>query len=127
MERVKAIGRSPRQVQQRARQLRRSLTPAESVLWHRLRQRKTGGLKFRRQQPIGRFVVDFYCHKRHLIVEVDGPSHDGCESQDMLRRDLLQGAGFDVISFTNEEVLCDLDTVLERIVEAAERREGGAF
>jgi very-short-patch-repair endonuclease len=103
----------------RARQLRRSLTDAERVLWWHLRSRQLAGAKFRRQEPIGRYIADFCCVEHRLIVEVDG-GHHADESQqeyDRERTAFLGRCGYRVLRFWNAEVLGELDGVLEMIWE----------
>ena len=102
----------------RARELRRALTPAERILWKRLRDRRFGQWKFRRQYECDLFVLDFYCPSRKLVVEVDGPVHADPDQaiQDDLRTERLAAHGYRVVRFTNEEVFDDLSTVLERIL-----------
>ncbi|MCC7492193.1 MAG: endonuclease domain-containing protein, partial [Fimbriimonadaceae bacterium] len=103
----------------RARELRRDSTPAEQRLWPRLR-RAALGAKFRRQHPLGPFIVDFYCFERGLVVEVDGDSHytpEGLES-DSARDTYLAGLGLDVLHVTNAEVHDSLEAVVEAIEEA---------
>jgi very-short-patch-repair endonuclease len=106
------------EIRQRARQLRKELTPAEQLLWTQLRNRRLAGLKFRRQHPIGRFIVDFYCPAHKLVVEIDGPVHEFQEDQDLARADYLQQRGYRVVRFRNEHVLEDLPRVLQSIQEA---------
>ena len=105
-----------------AKALRSSATEAEKMLWHGLRDRRLGGLKFRRQQPIagGRYVADFVCLERKLIVEVDGSQHTA--AGDAARTDFLKKEGFRVLRFWNPEVLTNLDSVLETILAVAEGR-----
>ncbi len=98
-----------------ARQKRREPTAAEDYLWQHLRDRQLNGLKFRRQYPIERFIVDFCCVSRNLIIEVDGPIHEYSTEEDVLREAYLNYAGFRVIRFTNDEVLGKLRDVLNRI------------
>ena len=103
-------------VRARARELRRPLTPAEELLWKGLRNRKLGA-KFRRQVPIGPFIVDFYCHETRLIVEIDGGVH-GEVSQaalDAARTDWLEDMGYRVLRVTNAELTGETDTVMARI------------
>ncbi|MBT3605014.1 MAG: endonuclease domain-containing protein [Candidatus Latescibacteria bacterium] len=107
-------------VRQRARELRKNLTPSEKVLWQSLRGRKCNGWKFRRQHPIGRFIVDFYCAEIRLIVEVDGGVHLERELYDAERTELLEKQGYRVIRFSNEEVFQNLDRVLMRIASSIE-------
>jgi very-short-patch-repair endonuclease len=101
-----------------ARRLRSELTEAEKHLWHVLRY-KSLGVKFRRQAVIGRYIVDFVCFERRLIVEVDGGQH--CQNQkDILRDEWLKSQGFTVLRFWNNEVLGNLDGVFQRIEEYLE-------
>ena len=103
-----------------ARVLRGRETPAERTLWDALRSRRLAGLKFRRQHPIGPFVVDFCCPDRRLIVELDGQVHETQQDRDAERESLLRGAGYAIMRFTNEELLADLPGVLQSIQVAAE-------
>lgn len=95
-----------------ARQLRRRQTDAERSLWAALRDRRFLGLKFRRQVPCGRYVLDFYCHALRLAVELDGGQH--LESAHDRERDVwLAGQGIRVLRYGNHDVLVGSDTVLE--------------
>jgi len=109
-------------VRRRARELRKAMTPAEVALWSSLRGRRLIGLKFRRQHPIGRFIVDFCCPSRRLIVELDGGVHLGQEEHDEDRTRVLGDLGYRVIRFANDEVIADMTAVLEAIVGACEGR-----
>ena len=95
------------------------LTPAEQVLWQHLRNRNFGG-KFRRQRPIGPFIVDFYCDEERLVVELDGESHNHAAQaeHDEVRTECLQDRGYRVLRFWNQDVLRDTDSVIAAIVEA---------
>ena len=95
-----------------ARSLRRRLTPAEFALWTRIRDRQLGGFKFVRQEPIGRYYVDFVCRERRLIVEVDGGQHS--ESKDQQRDNELSALGYRVIRIWNNDVVENLDGVRSR-------------
>ena len=99
----------------RVRELRASQTAAEQALWERLRRKQVASTRFRRQHAIGPFVVDFYCGKAKLIVEVDGPVHLEQVSRDRERQSYLEGLGFVVMRFTNDEVFLSLVDVVERI------------
>jgi very-short-patch-repair endonuclease len=101
----------------RARELRRNTTKAEERLWRQLRSRNIEGLKFRRQHPVGSFIVDFYCPQSKLIIEVDGGSHADQQEYDQQRTEWLQARGYRVIRFTNDDVKEALDGVIERILE----------
>src|SRR5713226_1868105 len=116
---------TPVPVEASARALRRDLTPGECILWQALRRRRLAGLRFRCQHPLGPFILDFCCPERHLVVELDGAGHQESDQQeyDNRRTEHLQSFGYRVLRFRNREVLHDLDGVLARIREAAERRE----
>ena len=101
----------------RARELRRASTPAERKLWSALRGKQLLGLKFRRQYPLPPYIVDFYCHEKRLIVELDGGQHNEVAqtAYDRERTAWLQAQGLRVIRFWNHEVETDLVGVLEAI------------
>jgi very-short-patch-repair endonuclease len=90
----------------RAKALRKSLTAAENWFWQMVRNRNMLGLKFRRQHPIDRFIVDFYCHELKLVLEIDGNIHDLPEIKKYVkeREDYLIGLGLEVLRFKNEDV-----------------------
>jgi len=77
------------------------MTEAESLLWERLRGRRLGGYKFRRQHPLGPFIADFYCAESHLVVEIDGDIHDRQVEQDQARTNQFELYGYRVIRFEN--------------------------
>ena len=106
----------------RPRHLRRAVTAAESHLWNALRARRLGGFKFRRQHPVGPFVVDFCCPGQGLVVELDGDVLAGRETEDRARTEVIEEMGYFVIRFTNDDVLHSLDVVLSEIHRAACRR-----
>ncbi len=99
-----------------ARRLRKASTRAEDILWDHLRGSRLKEAKFKRQVPIDRYVVDFFCHAAGLVVEIDGRQHDARTEYDEVRTMALEAAGAHVLRFTNEEVCNDLETVLRRIV-----------
>jgi very-short-patch-repair endonuclease len=101
------------------RHLRRHATAAEDKLWQALRGRRLAGLKWRRQAPVLAYTVDFLCVSAKLIVELDGTQHATEAAYDARRADELERIGFQVIRFTNEEIVGDIDRVLERIAAAA--------
>jgi len=106
-----------------AKTLRTNLTDAERKLWYRLRDRRLGGLKFKRQAPIGHFVVDFVCPEHHLVIELDGGQH-GHEERAMRDRDRsaqLEAMGYLVLRFWNAQVLKDMDGVLTEILGVLDR------
>ncbi len=99
-----------------AQVLRKSPTLAESLVWRRLRGKQLAGLKFRRQQPLGRYVVDFVCFEKRLVIEIDGGQHCLDGDKDEERDAWLKENGFTVLRFWNTEVLHNLEGVLERIL-----------
>ncbi|WP_420127403.1 endonuclease domain-containing protein [Longimicrobium sp.] len=105
----------------RALQLRQEATPAEKLLWEALRAGRLDGHKFRRQHPLGRFILDFYCAKSRLCVEVDGEVHEKQRIRDMARDATLFSHGIVTRRFTNEQVFRDLPGVLDAIRTAATR------
>jgi very-short-patch-repair endonuclease len=98
--------------------MRRHETAAERMLWQALRHRGLAGLKFRRQHPIDRYILDFYCHERQLAVELDGFHHFNPERRayDSVRTLYLEGAGIRVIRFTNAQITSDLLGALQHIL-----------
>jgi very-short-patch-repair endonuclease len=105
----------PSERRQFARALRKHPTRAEDILRTQLRGSRFEGAKFRRQVPIDRYVVDFYCHAAKLVVELDGKQHEWFADYDSGRTEILERLGIRVIRFTNNEVCDDLDAVLARI------------
>ncbi len=97
-------------------------TRAEAVLWEQLRAGKIGGHKFRRQHPVGRFVLDFYCPEKRLCVEVDGPIHDQQKERDSARDAALASYNVYVLRVRNEHVFGDLEEVISRITSALTTR-----
>jgi very-short-patch-repair endonuclease len=103
-----------------AKQLRKAQTSAEQQLWQALRGGKLAGLKFRRQHPVGHFILDFYCAAHKLVIEVDGGVHDTQIEYDAARTTQLEEHGYKILRFTNEVVLHQIETVLTEILQAAE-------
>jgi very-short-patch-repair endonuclease len=108
----------------RARHLRKDLTEAEKKLWHAIRRDQIGRLNFRRQHPIGVYVLDFYCPSIRLAVEVDGGQHNEAigRARDDRRARWLASKGVVMLRFWNNEVLSNLEGVLSEIGRAAETR-----
>jgi very-short-patch-repair endonuclease len=104
--------------QPRARALRKNLTEAERALWKHLRLRQQGGYKFRRQQHLGQYIVDFVCLKKRLVIEVDGGQHTEQTKDDALRTAWLESQGFRVMRFWNNQVLQEMEAVKLAIWEA---------
>jgi very-short-patch-repair endonuclease len=107
---------------QRRQKLRNSATESEQRLWFALRKRNLGGYKFQRQYGVGPFIVDFYCPSRRLVVEVDGGQHFEPiqRAYDNERTKFLNSHGICVVRVTNAEVMNDIDSVLEKILEVAD-------
>ena len=99
--------------------MRSEMTNAERVLWTQLRAHRLNGLSFRRQVPVGSFIVDFVCHEHRLVIELDGGQHaNEREAQhNQMRQAWLNTKGYRVLRFWNSDVLCHRDSVLETIVE----------
>jgi very-short-patch-repair endonuclease len=102
-------------IKQNARELRQLQTPMERRLWNRLCKRRFFELHFRRQHPIGQYIVDFYCAKYGLIIEIDGESHHYQVDYDEARTEWLTSQGYHVLRFTNQDVLHNLEGVLTAI------------
>ena len=109
-------------VEASAREMRHRPTPAERVLWDMLRTAPVGGLKWRRQHPVGRFVLDFCCPQLRLVVELDGEVHAYQASYDEDRTDHLARHGYHVIRFANRDVFDHPDAVLATIASACQSR-----
>jgi very-short-patch-repair endonuclease len=103
-----------------AKTLRRNLTDAEQKLWYHLRAHRFMGRKFKRQKPIGRYVVDFVCLEEKLIIELDGGQHAENQEYDQERDSWLRSQGYTVLRFWNNELMNETDSVLERIRLALE-------
>ena len=101
-----------------ARVFRNNMTRAEIILWSRLRERKISGYKFRRQQPILDYIVDFYCPELKLIIEADGEIHSLNENSeyDRKRDNILKINGYRIIRFTNLEIVTELDSTINKII-----------
>jgi len=98
-----------------AKSLRQQMTDAERLLWRHLRNRGLGGWKFRRQYPVGPFVVDFICLEKNIVIEVDGGQHAEREELDLQRSAYLNKMGYKVLRFWNNEVLQETEAVLNSI------------
>ena len=102
-----------------ARKLRQESTTPERMLWSALRGRRLGGLKFRRQEPVGPYYVDFCCREKKLIVEVDGRSHDEKLDYDTQREAFFHREGYRVVRVTNHDVSQNLEAVVRWIAQEA--------
>lgn len=98
-----------------AKRLRKDPTEAEKHLWDHLRRRRLDGFRFRRQVPLGPYIVDFACFSKRIIVEVDGGQHAIHQDEDQIRTAKLEGYGYRVMRFWNNDVLANTDGVLETI------------
>ena len=108
--------RASKEIQTRARELRKEMTPAEKKLWQVLRGNQFDGLYFRRQHAVGAYILDFVCIQEKLVIEVDGESHLEQEEHDKERTQWLEEKkGYRVIRFTNEDVFQNIDEVVEAI------------
>lgn len=110
-----------------SRNLRYTMTDAENLLWKRLRGRQVGGLQFYRQKPLLEFIVDFYCPRARLIVELDGSQHltETGIANDRNRDERLRSLGLTVLRFNNRQVLLEIDSVMaaiEQVVTVCEER-----
>lgn len=98
-----------------ARNLRNHSTLSEVLLWNHLKGKQMMGFQFMRQKPIGNYIVDFFCSKLKLVIEVDGESHYLKEKKDMFRQKYLEQIGLKVIRFDDIQIKGDLDFVLQEI------------
>ena len=110
----------PTRTRNHAKQLRTASTDAEKLLWYHLRACRLQSLKFRRQHPIPPYIVDFYCETCRLVIELDGSQHN--ESTDAARTRFLQRKGLTVLRFWDNDVLQQMDSVLEAILQSAQER-----
>jgi len=110
-----------RRLLKHAREMRSAQTDAEQVLWYHLRARRFQGAKFRRQRPVGPYIVDFVCPEYRLVLEVDGGQHSASAPYDARRDAWLAANGYRVLRFWNNEVMQRLPDVLERIRVALEK------
>ena len=104
----------------RAKELRRNMTPTEKRLWSKLRSNRLNNWHFRRQQNIDGFIVDFYCHRAGLIIEIDGPIHKKQVIEDNERTRVFEDRGLKILRFTNKQIMNELNTVLNVILEKLE-------
>ncbi|HTJ03552.1 MAG TPA: endonuclease domain-containing protein [Methylovirgula sp.] len=102
-----------------ARRLRRSSVNAEAIVWRALRDRRSGDFKFRRQVPIGSYVVDFVCFEKRLIIEIDGPSHleDEQKARDITRDHWLRQEGFNVLRLPNDLIIGSPDLAIQKVMD----------
>lgn len=106
-----------------ARKMRQEPTKAEKLLWSHLRRNQLGGYKFRRQHPVGPYIVDFCCAEKKLVVEADGDVHAFQEKKDRERTKWLEAEGYRVLRFANSTILQQTEAVLETILAVCDGNE----
>ncbi|MBW7997331.1 MAG: endonuclease domain-containing protein [Candidatus Glassbacteria bacterium] len=109
-----------------SRKLRKNSTLVEVLLWEQLKARKLRGYQFARQKPVGDFIVDFFCHDLHLVIEIDGSSHDKRLEQDKARQGFLESLGMKVIRFLDKDAKSNIQGVvsqLELVIDAFEEKK----
>jgi very-short-patch-repair endonuclease len=113
-------------MKQRRRTLRKNLSKAEVILWTKLSRKQMHGYKFRRQYGVDQYVLDFYCPRLKLAIEIDGESHfiPGAEEYDKERQEYIEAYGIKFLRFTNTDVCENLDGVCLSIYDEIEKREG---
>ena len=108
----------PEDIRAYAREMRNRMTDAEALLWMTLRNRRIAGAKFRRQHPVGRYILDFYCDEKRLGIELDGGQHSEVVEYDQQRDSWLRVQGIQVLRFWNNQMLTETEVVLEVIYQA---------
>ena len=111
-------------LKQKARDLRKSGTKAEALLWKKLQGRQLAGYKFLRQRPIDEYIVDFYCPELMLVVEIDGITHENRQKYDRARQKRLESFGLQVIRYHDSDVKENLEGVVSSLLEVVREREG---
>jgi len=103
-----------------SQELRANMTLAEKRLWERINKRQIKGFRFCRQKPLGAFIVDFYCHKAKLVIEIDGEIHlkEDIKRDDQNKDEYFKNIGLTVLRFTNKEVFTKIERVIENITNA---------
>jgi very-short-patch-repair endonuclease len=99
-----------------AREMRSKPTESENLLWQRLRRHQLYGFSFRRQHSIGQFIVDFYCAKARLVIEIDGKIHQYKKEEDLIRQKYLESLGLKLVRFSNDVILNNIDEVSKEII-----------
>jgi len=105
-----------------SRELRQNQTPLERIFWYHLRNRRLLNCKFRRQQVIGNYIVDFICFEINLIIEIDGGQHSWQTQYDKRRTAYLRSRGYDVLRYWNNDVALKFNSVLEEIYNQVKKR-----
>jgi len=116
---------NPKRTKEQRKYLRNNMTQAEVILWSELKGRKVLGYKFRRQHGIGNYIVDFYCPKLNLAIEIDGESHytQKGKEHDNARSNYLEKLGISILRFSNPQVKQNLDNVVSKITSVAKNLE----
>lgn len=111
----------------RAKELRKSMTPAEVLLWEKVRAGRLNNLHFRRQHPISKYILDFYCHQYQLAIELDGSVHNQTDQKerDLGREEELEALGLKILRFSNDSVLNETQEVLKIILIQIEEIKSG--
>jgi len=99
----------------KAQELRKNSTVSEILLWNKIKSRKMLRYQFMRQKPIDNYILDFYCSKLKLVIEIDGESHDNKQKEDIIRQRKLEKLGLNIIRFNDREVKTDIDGVLRTL------------
>ena len=107
---------------QKARQLRNKMTSAEKLLWDKLKGKQIAGVRFRRQHPINKYIVDFYCHAAKMVIELDGKIHLKSKEHDKERTEKLKELNIKIIRFSNNEVEKNIEEVLKQITTVVNNR-----
>ena len=110
-------------LKQIARKLRKDMTLSEILLWQQIKGKQVLGFDFHRQKPIDEYVVDFYCPRLKLILEIDGDSHEGKEEEDKIRQEKLESLGLTVLRFWDSDVKSIVDGIVEQLREWIEARK----
>ncbi len=111
-------------LKQRSRQLRNNSTLSEILMWNQLKGKKVRGCQFMRQKPIGQYIVDFYCSKLRLVIEIDGESHAGRERYDAERSEYLESLGLTVLRFADGDVKRNMEGIVRVLHDYIDRRVG---
>jgi adenine-specific DNA-methyltransferase len=113
----------PDDIRAYAREMRGKMTDAEALLWKLLRDRRIAGAKFRRQHPVGRYILDFYCDEQKLGIELDGGQHGETVEYDEKRSEWLRMEGIRILRFWNNQMLAETEAVMESIYLALTESE----
>jgi very-short-patch-repair endonuclease len=107
--------KTPKYVIERAQELRVNMTPTEKLLWDRLKEKQIDGYRFRRQHPIYRYILDFYCAEKSFAIEIDGGVHDKNKEYDEYRDKVLESLGIKTLRIKDDEVIDNIDEVIKKV------------